>query len=317
MMAIKASTTLGFRSGDSTVTGRDLLEVAKLVVLGLLAWTTPPRWWRRIATIAPHRQLAEADYRLYQQVLGSDFDANAAASLRATRGICNREARIQILGLNRPWRAWRPELRLTGLDFLHEALAHGNGAILWVTESSYSTLMVKMALDRAGYRACQLSRPTHGFSTSRFGVRFLNRFWVRVENRFIAERLLIMENNTTAALATLRTRLAANAVVIITVASEARRLVEVPFLHHRIRLPTGPILLAKTTGAVLLPAFASALAAGRFEVSIESPLPSVGEQEPVENVAVALAKRIEQFVTAHPEQWTGWDTLVSHETTRL
>ena len=130
-----------------------------------------------------------------------------------------------------------------------------------------------------------------------------------MENRFIAERILIVGENATASLATLRAKLADNRIVIITVAPLAHKFAEVPFFHGRLQLPTGPIRLAQTTGAALLPVFAFTTENGDFEVSIEEPLYAAGSPTSVEKIAAAFAKRLEPFVLAHPDQWTGWDWL--------
>jgi lauroyl/myristoyl acyltransferase len=217
--------------------------------------------------------------------------------------------KLQILGLNRPWRSWRPDIRLNGEAHLQKALESGHGTILWVLETAFSTLIVKMALHNLGYQACQLSRPGHGFSTSSFGIRFLNPIWTRVENRFIAERILIVGENAAEALTALRARLAENRIVIITVAPLAYKFAEVPFFHAQLQLPAGPVRLALTTGAALLPVFAFTTDNGGFEVSIEEPLYPGDRTASVENIAAAFAKRLEPFILEHPDQWTGWDWL--------
>jgi hypothetical protein len=239
-----------------------------------------------------------------------------------------RELKLQILSLNGPWQFWKPDIRLNGTGHLDAALKHGHGAILWVTESVFSTLIVKMALHEAGYQASQLSRPGHGFSQSGFGVRFLNPLWTRVEDRFIAERVLIMggiEASAANEVRILRERLAANHVVIITVSPAAHKFAEVPFLYGRLNVPTGPIRLAMASGADLLPVFAFTKDSGEFEVSIQEPLNPTDEQNDNESIAAAYAKRLESFVREHPDQWTGWhkaktdgaDWLRQDATTRL
>ena len=71
---------------------------------------------------------------------------------------------------------WRPRFEITGRQYLDEALADGKGAVLWVAHFSFASLFTKMALSQAGYRISHISRPEHGVSKSRFGVRYLNWF---------------------------------------------------------------------------------------------------------------------------------------------
>jgi predicted LPLAT superfamily acyltransferase len=294
----------------------DLMQASKVATFAAIAWSTPPRFWRKVAAAMRgfEQNDASPSLHVFQRVLGPAFDANALAMLVDRRRMCSREAKLQILGLNGPWRSWRPDIRLHGEAQLRKAFDAGRGVILWVSDSAYSTLIFKMALARAGYRASQLTRPNHGFSNSSFGIRFLNPFWCRVEDRFLEERVLIYGDNAAPALAILRARLAANRLVIITVGAVAHRFAEVPFFRHHIRVPTGPIRLAQATGAPLLPGFAFARENGGFDVTIESALPPPDKPGAFDSVAAAYAKRLEPFVKKYPEQWTGWDYLLSKET---
>ena len=299
------------------MTKSDLLQVTKLAAFAAIAWSTPPSSWRKVAAAMPTLKRTHIGPRLsvFQHVLGVTFDADALAILDDRRRVCSREAKLQILGLSGPWRSWRPDTRVHGEIHLRNALDNDRGTILWVTDSAYSTLIFKIALHRAGYRACQLSRKEHGFSSSSFAIRFLNPLWCRIEDRFIEERVFIENDNAAPAMAILRSRLAANRCVIITVGGAAHRFVEVPFFSHRMRLPTGPIRLAQSTGAALLPAFAFAGDNGSFEVTIDDPLPPPDNSGSFASVAAAYAKRLEPFVRKYPEQWTGWDYLLPEETT--
>jgi len=291
------------------MTRPDALQVGKLTALTIIAWLLPPRFWRKAATATSWIGQADHYNPVYDNILGHKYSTSEIVRISNRRHAHARELKFQILGMNGPWRSWHPVICLSGTVHLRKALAAGRGAILWVTETSFSTLIVKMALQNAGYRACQLSRPGHGFSDSPFGVRFLNPVWTRVENRFIAERVLIIGESAAKAMTTLRARLAANRVVIITIAPLAHKFAEVPFFHVQLQLPTGPIRLAMTTGAALLPVFAFTKQDGGFEVSIQEPLhPASGQTDP-ESIAAAYAKRLEPFVLEHPDQWTGWDWL--------
>jgi predicted LPLAT superfamily acyltransferase len=295
----------------------DLSQLGKIALLTVMAWSTPPRLWRKVAATLPNFGLTYPgpDLSAYQRILGPAFDANALADLNEQRRICSREALLQILGLNGPWRSWCPEIRLHGEAQLRKALDDGKGAILWQTDSAYSSLIWKMALHRAGYRAANLTRPSHG--STMFGVssdiRFLNLLWTRVEDRFVGEHVVIQNDSSAPALATLRARVTANGVVLITVGAVAHRFVEVPFFQHSIRLPTGPIRLMRDTGAALLPLFVFADDHGRFDVTIERALPRFDPQGAFDRTAAAYAKRLEPYVRKYPEQWTGWNFMLPNE----
>jgi hypothetical protein len=293
------------------MTFRDVLDVGKLAALALIAWLVPPRFWRKAAIATSCVGQTDRSEPLCNYILGHKYPESEIAQLSIRHRGYVRELQLQIMGLNGPWRSWRPNIRLNGTVHLQRALEGGHGAILWVTETAFSTLIVKMGLHNEGYQACQLSRPGHGFSPSSFGIRFLNPIWTRVENRFIAERILIIGESSADAMAALRARLAANGIVIITVAPLAHKFVEVTFFHDHLQLPSGPIRLAMATEAVLLPVFAVTKHDGGFEVSIQEPLYPISSQTDTESIAKAYAERLEPFVLEHPDQWNGWHWLMS------
>jgi Bacterial lipid A biosynthesis acyltransferase len=291
------------------MTIRDVLQLGKLLPLALIAWIFPPGFWRKVAMATSWIGQSDQCGPIYDYILGHKYSKSEIARISAKRHSYIRELKLQIFGLNGPWRSWHPDIRLNGEDYLRRALEGGHGAILWVTETAFSTLIVKMALHTGGYRGCQLSRPGHGFSSSSFGIRFLNPIWTRVENRFIAERVIIIGESGADALTTLRARLAENRIVLITIAPLAHKFAEVPFFQGQLQIPTGPIRLALTTGAALLPVFAFTTDNGGFEVSIEEPIYPTNVDPSFENIAAAYAKRLEPFVLEHPDQWSGWDWL--------
>jgi Bacterial lipid A biosynthesis acyltransferase len=291
----------------------DLLKIIKVAAFVLIAWSTPPRLWRKISTImSGFGATPSLPLPFYQRILGPTFDAASLSRLNRNRRINSREAALQVMGLQGTWRTWHPKIHLHGAAHLQKALENRRGAIFWLTDSPYSPLIFKMALSNAGYRASQLTRPNHGFGfSSSFGIRFINPLWTHVEDRFIDERVTIQDDNAASALAILRTRLADNRIVIITIVGLAHNFVEVPFFQHVLRVPIGPIRLAQETGAALLPAFVIANVSGSFRVTIESPLPSCNKQNTFERTASSYAKLLEPYVSAHPEQWTGWGSMLS------
>jgi Bacterial lipid A biosynthesis acyltransferase len=295
------------------MTLRDVRDIGKLAALALIAWLLPPRLWRKAAMAT--RSIGEGDpySPAYRQILAQKYSEPEIADIGTRGRAYRRELRLQILGLDGPWRSWRPDICLNGTIHIRRALERGHGAILWVTETAFSTLIVKMALHDAGCQAYQLSRPGHGFSASPFGIRFLNPLWTRVEDRFIADRVLIIGENGAEALAVLRERLSRNQIVMITVGTQAHKLVQVPFVNCYLQLPTGPIALARATGAGLLPVFAVTQESGRFKVSIQEALNPTGSPANDDSIAAAYAKRLELFVLEYPDQWNGWRSLQKND----
>jgi lauroyl/myristoyl acyltransferase len=221
------------------------------------------------------------------------------------------EMAMQVLALHRPGREWKPVVRLEGRENLAKALRGGAGAILWISDFVYRPLVVPLALRQAGFRGpVHLSRPEHGFSVTPFGVRFLNPLWVAIENRFLTERVVIEKADGSAALKTLRDRLARNEIVSITVAETGRRTLDTKFLQGTLRLATGPFHLARTSGAPLLPVFAVRNGRGVYEVSIGEALTVDDDADPPYTSAMrSYAAALEPFVREYPDQWNGWIAL--------
>ena len=76
-----------------------------------------------------------------------------------------------------------------------------------------------------------------------------------------------------------------------------------------ITLPTAPLHLAHASRAALLPVFTIRAADGTYDVTIERPL-DVDSDVTYANAARTYAAMLEQYVTAHPAQWRGWESLI-------
>ena len=161
-----------------------------------------------------------------------------------------------------------------------------------------------------GLAVSHFSRPIHGFSTTRFGVRYLNAVRRGIEDRYLGERLMAEEHETQIALQRLRDSLKANGAISITVGNKGRHTAPANFLGARIILATGPLAMGRTTGAAVLPVSTLRLAPGRFEVTIGerrrgarmAPTASQTMQVAVQ----AYADWVTPFVLRDPGQWRGW-----------
>ena len=184
---------------------------------------------------------------------------------------------------------WRIRTELRGREHLDAALAHGNGAILWVSRDVHgSNLAGMIGLARAGYRVQQFTRPGHGFGGSAFQRRWLNPVVLRAEARWLGGHLMLPEGAELGAFRGVRARLAAKEVVsIIALRGPARRHIVVEVEGEALRFPSGPVTLARHSGAPLLPVFVKRQRAGRFVIAIEPPLPVTGGGEAAPFVAFA------------------------------
>jgi KDO2-lipid IV(A) lauroyltransferase len=74
----------------------------------------------------------------------------------------------------------------------------------------------------------------------------------------------------------------------------------VPFLHGHLLLPTGPIKLAIASGAPIIPVFAVRTPEHKIRIHVE---PAVIVTDNPDASLLELARVLEKYVSAYPEQW--------------
>lgn len=293
----------------------DAVRTLRLAVVSCIAWVLPVRFWpvvsRTLARLDVRMRRGEMDRRVRDiatatgGIVGFDAEAAVGESMVA-------RCEAQLLQF-RCYRSdgWKPEMRVEGSHYIEEALAQGKGVILWVANFIYSDLVTKMALDRAGYRVTHLSRLAHGFSSTRFGIRFLNPLQQAIENRFIRERVVVEQSGLVPALMVLRRRLLSKGLVSVTVGAHALRVIETPFLNGVLRLSSGPPELAQMTGAVLLPVVTVKDGPMTFTTRIGAPLNRQrdGDTCSLEKMASAYAGQFEPVVRRYGAYWNSWHML--------
>jgi lauroyl/myristoyl acyltransferase len=293
---------------------KDLVVMLELPVLAAVSWLLPESLWPRVAAaIAPiYSPASSASFRRRKErvescLRGTEVAAAPEAIVRAlVRGRI--EAIIRNLRHYRPG-GWRPTIRLVGGEHVAAAQDRGQGVVLWVSSFIHHPLVPKMAFHQARFAVNHLTHPSHGFSSSRFGTRFLNPIQTTVEDRFLEARVSLALDSAAEATATLRRCLEAGGVISVTVRESGRRPVEAPFLGGRLRLAVGAPNLALTTGAALLPVFPIREPDGDFTVTIAPPIafePGAERGEALKRAAYSYAQQLEPYATEHPDQWDGW-----------
>jgi lauroyl/myristoyl acyltransferase len=198
-----------------------------------------------------------------------------------------------------------------GLERIADARAQGRGAILWISDFVSAGDASKVALAREGLRVAHLSRPEHGFTTSRFGIRWLNPFRLAFERAYLLERIVFERHDPAPAMARIERILRHNGIVSIMASMhEGGTLAHVPFLNGALRLSLGAVRLGLLSGAPVLPVsvLPDPASDGAFEMVVGPPLATANgprEQRLLRPVC-QYAGALEAEVRAHPQSWGGW-----------
>ncbi len=298
------------------VNARDLALLALLPVYFVLAWCLPERHWPgltiRIATAL--RTIGIRNRHLSKTVarfLGQRATPDQAAAI-ANRYAANYQ--MDRLYLLRHYARPRlhSEIRLEGAARIENALRAGHGVILWVAPFVHSDLSTKIALKTNGFDAIQLTHPAHGFSTTAFGIRFLNPLRTKAEARYLAERIVIGAGGPALATVELSRRLKRNGIVLISALNRRTSDVKtVTFLDGTLTLPAGPCRLSAAMGAPLLPVVTVRMHDGTFVTTIAEPLLQGTEaSEPaIEDAIGRFAAFIGRQATEFPDQFR-WHEVV-------
>ena len=169
---------------------------------------------------------------------------------------------------------WRADLTLDGLEHLHGALAAGRGAILWVAPTVFAPLLASCAA-RGGLSPAPFEPSGPRFLQPVAVGRLLNQLRTRIEDRHLAERVLLGQGNEAqAALRRIGALLRGNAVVSITVGRNGTRVADAALMGGRLQVASGAPHLAMRLGAALLPTTVWRTAAGGFVTRIWPALPT-------------------------------------------
>jgi lauroyl/myristoyl acyltransferase len=298
------------------VCAKDILQAARIAAIAVLSWLTPSSGWPRLSVVlgAIDQRIRPDETERQVEDIASKLGDRSPTSIsnivrHSTAAIY--EDRLQLLREYRPG-GWQPDMELVGEEHLQAALARGKGVILWVSYLAFSCHITKKALKNARYDVTHLSRPDHGFSSTKFGMQLLNPIQTRIEERFLHERVIIGEDGSLPALMKLHACLRRNGIVSITVGSQASEFVYAPFMNGTIQFPAGPADLARLTDSVLLPVYTVRDSYWRYETHIGSPLMS--RNETAEDAAKAYAAWIEPVVRKHPAHWRSWNLMKVNDT---
>jgi lauroyl/myristoyl acyltransferase len=306
---------------SADITLRDVYEILRLTMQGLMAWTFPEAMWRFLTR--PLGRLYVVTHRAGRREQAAQMAALLGVSHRTTdiyqlvvENQTNRyEERFQYL---RAWRpgGWAPPIDIAGAEHVSAALRKGQGVVLWGGNFAFNDLVAKMAMHRLGLEVVGFSVPLHGISNTPFGMRVLNRVYRDIENRYLQERLMVRWKQIPSALQRLRDTLQAGGVVYFTVGGRGKRTATAKFLEGQIIIATGPVAMAHQMAAALLPLQTFRIGPGRFNVTIgrRIEIPQNQDGKPDCDAAVqAYADALAPFVLRDLGQWRGWHLIQKRE----
>lgn len=303
------------------ITTKDVFEVPRLLAQGVLAWTLPQAAWWPLSRLLGQLDVAMHPKRTHEEVARVEIAYAGTVLAReayqlAVESWANRyEDRFHYLKAWQPG-GWEPEIEIGGAEHVTAALKRGRGIVFLGGTFSFNHLITKMAFHRLGLQVSHFSRPTHGFSDTHFGVRYLNAICRVVEDRYLGERFISDVSATRETLRLMRARLMDNGCVSFTVGDRGRRTATASFLNARLVLATGPLAMAWSTGATMLPVFTLRKKSGRFEVTIGEPIAFMENAEGEADYEAALqtyADMVMPYALGDPGQWRGWRYVHSPE----
>ncbi len=305
-------------------TETDLFLMILQSTLGLGAAMTPRSWWPALCRVTSQRRTISRkrkELALFTEkvkdVLGPRDDIEIARLFAAMQ---RRLHERQMTYLRERFSRQRITTEVRGIENLQASIARGSGAILWNTPSLSDTIVAKRALATAGYPGYQLSVPQHGFSQSRFAVRYINPGQIAVENRFLAGRIWFEESDTIRATRDVLRRLRQNGPVIFTNSQFAgRSFVGVPAgARFFLPLATTPLSIAAKKAVPLhvvttieIEPFAHYVTHISEDLADVHPVATATDADAhIAEMALRARDIMMDFARSHPDQIRIWDSLL-------
>jgi len=297
---------------------RDLKDTVKFCLLYVCSYLLPEHRWPGLCRLLARIELKlnaarTTDHcQVYAEALADGRDTPAIRRIEL-RKACERYRDQMDFAACYRFYGWQPKLHLQGANYLDQALAAGRGVILWESNFIHSSLITKMALAEHGYQVYHLSHPWHGPSGTDFGRRVINPLARRIEDRYLAERIMLNQQASHQQYLQLMARLRENRIVSIRAVPRAKQMAVIPFLNGSIRLPKGPIMLSELSGAPLLLVVTIPAVDGSFETRIVAPEQAgVPDQQGGDlDVMERVAALMEAEVRAYPHLWRDWSSFAS------
>lgn len=302
------------------VKGRDIWELWRLfVVQGAIGWTMPPSVWPAIASRWGSLEAALHPKRTAEHVGRLTTLLAASSGLPSAdeieRGILagQIEERLEYLRAHRPG-GWEPEIRVYGAEHVEAAKSAHRGILFWGSSFAFNDLIAKIALHRLGFDVYHYTRPVHGLSNTRFGIRVLNPVRTAIECKYLAARVS-GEENISGAMDVLKQHIAAGGSVSIKTGNRGKKRACAPLFGAQLELATGVVALAKRWDVPLVPTYTLRRDDGSFDFVLGKPLESSANEDGqrASEIVRLYTEQLEPLVAAEPLQWRGWRFMIPAE----
>jgi lauroyl/myristoyl acyltransferase len=300
---------------------QDIWELWRLfVVQAAIAWTVPTFAWRHVAgalgalNVLLHARSVSNRLPALRRILQDREDWPTPLQIETGIAAGKYEERFQYLRAYRPG-GWEPTIRLHGLEHVEREFRAQRGILFWGSSFAFNDLISKIALHRMGFDIYHYTRPVHGLSDTRFGIRYINPVRTSVELRYLEARVCA-EVEISKAMDVLKGVVEKGGAVSIKTGNRGKRRATAPFLGGRVEFATGAIALAARWNAALLPTFTLRRDDGSFDFIVGTPLDS-NEQDLERRSQEIVQRYVDQLlplVKAEPLQWRGWRFVLPPET---
>lgn len=286
---------LGPRSPDRwrpVFRARDLRVMVALAAAQVCAWVVPPSSWDRAA-------------RGLTGFFINSRDSADPARVRTAQASAF-EIKIQTLAARRG--TWNPTVEWHGLEQIRAALLKQKGVVLWMVNTDFDSSVGKWACHEAGLAVHHLSRAEHGFSDSRFGLRYLNPIRTRVEDRWLGGRIRV-EGKADGAMRRAWRVLGSGGIISIKTGDfEGSGVIEVACDGHVLRVGSGAPGLCHLQGSTLFVVSVLRISGQRYRIDAGRPMDvnrSLDRETASLRCAESLAERIATINRLHPGLWRG------------
>jgi lauroyl/myristoyl acyltransferase len=297
-----------FRGGDIREAILQGLSAASVRSLPEPGWMQANKLLARLSVSKSTRR-RERFRRSVTAVLGDAY-GEMAADIQWRTALQEERQRIYVAALA-AGKAWTPSIELTGLDEISGA--RGRGTVIWFDNLIHYPVVAHMAFSQAGIALAQLARHDHGISTTAFGVRFINRRQIAVEDRYFGQRIVFDAGSLVTATRRLVRLLDQGSIVSITNNASLGHAVAIPFGERAVlRVATTPLKLAIQRRAAIFPVSVvetRPLKSYRVAIGPALSAPDIGAADPLASMLANYADYLLPLVRAYPDQWANWRAI--------